>query len=100
MHHKFYFQIPQNEKLFRDIIIRNVIIGDETKDIAIQYHEVLKNNMIEFNPRIDAIETSLKLYGHREIDANFTNISASSELKVSNEIDFVTINNEKFALFA
>lgn len=100
MHHKFYFQIPQNEKLFRDVIIRNVIFENETKDIAVQYDEALRNGLIEFRPRIDAIETSLKLYGHREIDANFTKIVASSELRVSNEIDFVTINNEKFALFA
>jgi len=100
MHHKYYFQIPQNEKLFRDIIIRNVILGNETKDIAIQYQEILKNDLIEFYPKIDAIESSLQLYGHREIDAKFTEIVASSELKLSNEIDFVTINNEKFALFA
>ncbi len=100
MYHKFYFQIPQNEKLFRDIIIRNVILGNETKDIAIQYQEVLANDLIEFYPKIEAIESSLKLYGHREIDAKFTEIVTSSELKVSNEIDFVTINNEKFALFA
>lgn len=99
-HHKFYFQIPQNEKLYRDIIIRNVLIDGNVKDIAIQYEEVLKNDLIEFMPRIDLIEPSLNLFGHREIDANFQKIIASSELKLNNEIVYVIIDNEKFSLFA
>lgn len=98
--HKFYFQIPQNEKLHRDIIIRNVLIDGEIKDIAIQYEELLNDNSIEFIPKINAIETKLKLFGHREIDADFAEIEAPSKLKVSNEIVYVTINNEKFSLFA
>ena len=99
-HHKFYFQIPENEKLHRDIIIRNVLIDNEIKDVSIQYEEVLSDDLIEFIPRIDAIETNLNLFGHREIDANFNQIESSSELKVSNEIVYVMINNEKFSLFA
>jgi len=96
---KLYFKIPQNEKLYRDIIIRNVLIDNSTKDLAIQYEEVLKNDLIEFIPRIDAIESSLSLFGHREIDANFTEIKASTDLELSNEIVYVVINNEKFSLF-
>ncbi len=99
-HHKFYFQIPQNEKLYRDIIIRNVLIDGVVKDIAIQYEEVLKDNLVEFIPRVDSIEVSLNLFGHREIDANFQKIIASSELKLDNEIVYVVINNEKFSLFS
>ena len=99
-HHKFYFQIPQNEKLYRDIIIRNVLIDGLVKDIAIQYEEVFKDNLVEFIPRVDSIEVSLNLFGHREIDANFQKIIASSELKLDNEIVYVVINNEKFSLFS
>ena len=99
-HHKFYFQIPQNEKLYRDIIIRNVLIANEIKDIAIQYTEELKEGLIEFSPRIELIESSLKLFGHREINANFNEIETSSALKVTNEIVFVKANNVKFSLFA
>ena len=97
-HHKLYFQIPKNEKLFRDVIIRNVKIDNAIKDIAIQYTEVLKGKLIEFSPRIELIENSLKFFGHKEIDANFSKIIASSKLKVSNEIVYVIINNEKFSL--
>ncbi|MBT8309447.1 MAG: peptidase M14, partial [Flavobacteriaceae bacterium] len=99
-HHKFYFEIPLNEKLFRDIIIRNVLIDGDVQDIIIQYEEVLKNDIIEFSPKIEKIDPEVKLYGHREMDANFNSIEASSELSIGNEIVYVTINNEKFSLLA
>jgi len=98
--HKSYLEIPQNEKLFKDIIIRNVLIDTAVMDIAIQYEEVLNNDLLEFIPKINAIKSSLNLFGHREIDAKSTKIEASSELKISNEIVYVVINNEKFSLFA
>jgi len=98
VYHKFYFQIPQNEKLFRDIIIRNVQIGKDIVDIAIQYKEALKDNLIEFSPIIDCIEPALNLFAHREIDAHFSPIETTKDLKVGNEIVFVFINNEKFSL--
>ncbi len=100
VHHKFYFQIPQNEKLFRDIIIRNVLLEDKIVDIAIQYKEELKNDLIEFSPIIDTIEASLNFYGHREINAHFNMIESPKSLVVGNEIVFVSINNEKFSLLA
>lgn len=99
-HHKFYFQIPQNEKLFRDIIIRNALIDGVVNDIAIQYQEVLKDNLVEFSPVIETIEPSLDLFGHREIDAKFNLVTGSSEIKATNEIVYVEINNEKFSLYA
>lgn len=99
-HHKFYFEIPLNEKLFRDIIIRNVLINDIVQDIVIQYEELPKNDLIEFSPKIESIEHEVKLFGHREMDANFKAIEATSELSVGNEIVYVVINNEKFSLLA
>ena len=62
-----YFKIPENEKLFYDIIIRDVILEERNVDIAIQYEEVLEKNVIKFLPKVVKIDNLRKFYGHREI---------------------------------
>ncbi len=92
--YKAYFEIPANHKCFYDILIRNSAFGD----IAIQYVEVLKGGEVVFIPTIEKIADLSRFYGHKEIDAfgatvfNFDN----SPVRVGNEIDFVTINGDKF----
>jgi len=95
--YKPYFNIPQNKKLFRDIIIRNALINNEIKDVVIQYKEQLKDDKIEFQPIIETIDYQVNLFSHREIDANSKEISANSKLEEGNEIVFVEINDEKFS---
>lgn len=93
--YKAYFEIPANQKCFYDILIRNSKSGD----IAIQYVEVLKDGEVIFVPTIEKIADLSRFYGHKEIDAygsdvfNFDN----SPVEVGNEIDFVTINGDKFS---
>jgi len=93
--YKAYFEIPANQKCFYDIIIRNSTFGD----IAIQYVEVLKDGKVVFIPTIEKISDLSRFYGHKEINAhgftvfNFDN----SPMEVGNEIDFVTINGDKFS---
>lgn len=98
--YKSYFQIPKNNKLFRDIIIRNVVVGNEIKDIVIQYREELIEDSVKFIPVIESIETNIQLFGHKEIDAKKHKIESSAELIVGNLIVFVKINGDKFSLFA
>ena len=62
-----YFEIPENEKLFYDIIIRDVILEEKNVDIAIQYEEILEENVIKFLPKVVKIDNLKKFYGHREI---------------------------------
>lgn len=64
-----YFEIPENEKLYYDIIIRNVFVNNKTKDVAVQYQETLIDEKIEFIPFIERIDDLQLFYGHREIDA-------------------------------
>ena len=58
-----YLTIPQNKKLFYDVIIRNALFnhyGEERiKDIAIQYQEVLVDTTIEFIPKVEKIANLL-----------------------------------------
>ncbi|MDB9782159.1 M14 family zinc carboxypeptidase [Winogradskyella sp.] len=98
-----YFNIPENKKMFYDIVIRNAKLStltDEATDIAIQYKEVLYENEIKFVPVIEAITNLHAYYGHKEIDANFKMVknSDNSVIKVANEIVFVVINNQKTSL--
>lgn len=98
-----YFKIPENDKKFYDIIIRNAKLvqhSDTTLDIGILYREELKNKKIEFIPVVETISNLSGYFGHHEIDAKggFVSTTENSDIKVTNEIDFVLINNEKISL--
>ncbi|RXJ45992.1 peptidase M14 [Gelidibacter gilvus] len=100
-----YFEIPQNDKLFYDIIIRKVKLerGDvhQILDIAVQYEEKLQQNQIVFIPKIEKISDLSGFFGHREIDAHKQLVFVEDN-KVLNEglaIDFVLINGKKHTLF-
>jgi Zinc carboxypeptidase len=98
-----YLGIPENDKKFHDIIIRNARLDNhssELKDIAIQYKEVLVDDEIKFLPEIVKISKLDDFFGHREIDAEGKSVKNSQnlELNVTNENDFVLINNEKISL--
>jgi hypothetical protein len=63
-----YFEIPQNEKLFFDVILRRARVQGKLVDVAIQYREELSNGKIEFTPYVEKISSELNNYGHQEID--------------------------------
>jgi len=99
-----YSNIPQNQKLFYDILIRNakVLINSKEKvvDIAIQYKEVLVGQKVCFIPKIEDFGVLAKFFGHKEINAKSQQVvlGGSEPLETENAIDFVTINNEVFSL--
>ncbi|GAB5399348.1 MAG: M14 family metallopeptidase [Aureisphaera sp.] len=65
-----YRSIPENEKLYRDILLRNVRMdgSDEIQDVAIQYEEQLTEKGILLVPKIDEIGNLSNYLGHKEID--------------------------------
>lgn len=98
-----YFDIPENGRQFYDIIIKNARLKDideQLFDISLLYQERLINKKVEFIPVIEKISRLENYFGHKEIDAKGSVVKSleNLELKVTNEIDFVTINNEKIAL--
>ena len=100
-----YFHIPENERLFNDVIIRNTLINSNNSsdfcDIGIQYKEVLGKSGLQFRPTIDCIGDLSDKYGHREIDANFKAVSHPDfcDLSENYEIDFLFVESTKTPLF-
>jgi len=98
--YKPYFDIPKNEKLFYDVIIRNANIYTQIQDIAVMYQERLISNKIEFIPIVEKVSNLKEFYGHKEINANNDEVFIDGKKSVSEgiEIDFVSINNENTSL--
>ncbi len=103
--HQDYFNIPENEKLFFDVIIRNAKHKEylqEVVDIAFQFEERLLGGTLEFIPVVTEIGKLDIYFAHKEIDANMKVVSSLEDkvLKINDENVFVKINNEKIALFS
>jgi len=102
--HKGYFDIPENEKLFYDIIIRNAKVktteGEEIKDIAFQFEEVLKEGRINFIPVLKDFGDLSRFYAHETLEANLKQLELpnNESLKTANSIDFVIIDNKVYPL--
>ncbi|MFB9053732.1 M14 metallopeptidase family protein [Formosa undariae] len=99
-----YFKIPENDKCFYDIIIRDANVGTDEKpeilDVAVLFVEKLINNKIAFSSKIEALGLGANYYGHKEINANNMRVLGEDGqvLKVGVENDFVTIGADKFLL--
>ena len=97
-----YFKIPENEKRFFDVIIRNAKVkNDKIKDIGIMFQEKLIDGKIEFIPKVEKIGKLENFYGHKVLDANKSMVlnEYGDCVKVNYENVFVIINNKKIALF-
>ncbi|MEC3908012.1 M14 family zinc carboxypeptidase [Tamlana sp. 2201CG12-4] len=95
-----YLSIPENEKCFLDIIIRNTKTEKGIVDIGIQYVEKLSDNIIEFIPEVVKIEKLDNFFGHREIEAQGYEVynGEGGVLVEGSENVFVMLNNEKILL--
>ena len=101
-HYKTYFDIPENDKCFLDVIIRNAKVNNELVDIGIQFQERLNENKIEFIPKVEKIEKLDGFFGHKEIQANGSDVlnAKGKLLKLDYENVFVILNNEKMMLLS
>ncbi len=96
MAYEDYFKIPENEKNFFDVILRNARIGEEVKDVAIQFKEVLHLGKILFEPIVVEISDKLSEFGHREIDCENNKVTTleKEELIENVIVDKIAIKNE------
>ena len=100
-----YFDIPENDKLFYDVIVRNACLDPTNSeifnDIGIQYLEVLVSGSIVFKPIIVILGDLKNKHGHYEIDANFKHVSHPhfKVLSLGDEIDFIMLEFSKKPLF-
>ncbi|WP_166966356.1 M14 family metallopeptidase [Yeosuana marina] len=102
--YKTYYNIPENQKRFFDIIIRNAHVYSENDnscvDIGILYQEILREGVIEFLPKVEKIAVLDGFFGHHEISANGNTVKKEdgSELETGHENVFVMINTKKISL--
>lgn len=91
-----YFSIPENQKLFYDVILRQASVNGEMVDIAIQFRETLKNKKILFVPYIEKIASSLTFYGHKEVKCAGKDLKTldSKSLRENDIADKLLLNNE------
>lgn len=97
-----YFNIPENGKCFKDIIIRNLLLNNTKVDVSIQYQEKLDNGQLRFIPIVAEIAPQIADYGHLEFDNNKVMVSLSmsnKDLHIDDEIEFLIVGNEKFSEF-
>tara|TARA_R110002012_G_scaffold49243_5_gene127461 strand:- start:149 stop:1279 length:1131 start_codon:yes stop_codon:yes gene_type:complete len=97
VNHEDYFKIPENEKLFCDIIIKNVLIKDELNDVEIQFIEKLVGKKVKFLAKTEKFSKSSKLYAHRYYDANNSRVLTNDRalLYEGYETDFVIWKNDE-----
>ena len=77
-----YQEIPEVEKSFVDVIIKNLHYHKTTIDIALQYAEVLKNKKLHFVPIVHSMGELSNLNAHEIIDVSGKNLSFSHEITV------------------
>jgi peptidase M14, carboxypeptidase A len=80
-----YFNIPENDKCFYDIILR-----DDThsgNDVGILYKEILENAKILFVPYIAEIGDLSTKYGHREMPLSKYLIAPINKSSIENSLD-------------
>lgn len=90
-----YQAIPENKKIFFDVIVRNVLINNSSRDLAIQYVEKLVDSEVEFVPTIEKIGDLKAFHGHKEVDAENHKIDniAGNELKIGFFVNELVVND-------
>lgn len=85
-----YFKIPENQKLINDILLRDIKFKAEenisTRNLGIQYKEVLKSEEISFIPIFDNELIENHQFGHLEVDA--------SDFEITRNVDICDLLNE------
>ena len=97
-----YFEIPENGKRFKDIIVRNLIIKGSKKDVSMQFVEVLNVNNLTFVPKIAEISSQITDFGHIEYDASVNKVEFSNVLesaKIDDFVEYLRVDNEIFSVF-
>jgi len=95
-----YFKIPENGKLFYDIIIKKAQFDNGVFDIGINYQERLVDKQLKFIPKIIAIEDLSDFHAHKVLIVNNSKVFTSNNevVSINYENDFVIINNVKLSL--
>ena len=95
-----YDKIPENEKLFYDIIIKNAEVNGVIKDVAIQYEESLRSNRLHWIPKLQGVDDFEEFFAHKTINAKNKILRINGVKNFENEtyIEEISLNNEIFSI--
>jgi hypothetical protein len=82
MEYKMYFDIPDNEKKYLDIILKNAIYKRKLTDIGILFIEKLKKSKIYFVPTLEKIEDLSSYNANTIIDCTNLSFKNSNDVKI------------------
>lgn len=96
--YKQYLEIPENQQLFYDIIIRNISVeGGQQLDMGILYRELLVNNQLDLVAHVEKIGDLSGFFGHKNFDLKdaHTNESTFINSLLGSPATFNLMNNVK-----
>ena len=100
--YKEYFNIPQNQKIYKDVVLYNVRVdGEDTlQTISFQYKEIIHDQNIVFELYFDAIEVDKNVFGHQYFDLQGGSILVNSHqnIVIDKKISTIFDINRNFML--
>lgn len=95
-----YHDIPENQKTFYDLILRNASVNNEKVDLAFQYEEKMRGGEVHFEPAFKTMAPNLSLRGHSEIDCKGGLVEpiVGSGFFENDIVRLVLLNKEKLSI--
>ncbi|PHS64150.1 MAG: peptidase M14 [Flavobacterium sp.] len=101
--YKDYFSIPENQKNYKDIIIRNVRIKscNGIVSIAIQFSEKLIEGKIKLIPLIDEVGDLDHYFAHKEIvgKGNVVLVNSQEEVEIGTIVSEIVNKNDNSLVY-
>ena len=91
--YKEYFTIPENQKIYKDVVLYNVRVDgeDNLQTISFQYKEKLAHQKIEFELYFDGMQENKNVFGHQHFDLQGGRILVNSHQNILIDKKIATI---------
>ena len=91
--YKEYFTIPENQKIYKDVVLYNVRVDgeDNLQTISFQYKEKLAHQKIEFELYFDSMQEKNNVFGHQHFDLQGGRILVNSHQNILIDEKIATI---------
>ncbi|WP_231563208.1 M14 metallopeptidase family protein [Salegentibacter sp. Hel_I_6] len=86
LNHTKYQEIPENQKLFNDVILREAKTEDGVVDIGIQYKEEIRDGNFVLLPLIEKIAPKISKFSHKEIFCENKKIEINQQNKLAENV--------------
>ncbi|MDT0685844.1 M14 family zinc carboxypeptidase [Autumnicola psychrophila] len=95
-----YETIPENQKLFNDIVLRNCRVDKKKVDVSIQFKEKLDGVRIKFDLFIEGIKQEIENFGLKELDCKGGELTIDGEKSLDENVlvEEIFLNRKKLNL--